>query len=497
MTEVSSIQYVATFCPAERQHASSSRAVSSQLDSRTPLSMHSSQQLPHHQHRSSSGHHHQHSGPHSQQRRERGNRLDPEDARGYISQPPLAQHRSPSHNAMHSSPKRSTRYPPHTQGEPFQPSSHLYQKRRRSNEESPDQRTFADPNSEKRRVSAESAVAHDPRRYRSNHPQSFKHEQSKARPAANAIATSSFVETSTSGEYLEASSSQQWEDSVNADIIITPEGEEGTKSWSASSGSTVIESDSPPRETKKMGNKQDLSQEPFGDDDCKDLMSLSELAPGPIPIPLSNFPHYYESPSYFGDQQQEMYHQQELSLQASFSSSKLEQGLSPPSHSSPPKSRYGKSLTDLTGSNISLTSSQQFLSQSAIDIQHMHDLQRYSDSSRQGRESRRKHGQRYQAPRHGQLQRMSSDSHLNKSHIPGLQVAITSALSNVSEEQEHRRQQKKALSRTASQQAHRVIQQHTPPTRNSQLQQRHLKATMVVRGREEGNKQSTSPHKNR
>lgn len=446
--------------------------------------MHSSQQLPHHQHRSS-GHHQQHSGPHSQQRRERGNRLDPEDARGYISQP-ITQHRSPSHNAMHShsSPKRSSRYPQHTHGEAFQSSSHLYQKRRRSDEESPDQRRVADPNSEKRRMSAESALAHphdhDPQRHRSNHLQSHQ-PRSKAHSTA-----SDFVETSSSSEYLEASSSQQWEDPtvVNpADLTITLADEEGAKSRSTSSGSTVIESESPPREARKMGNRQDLSQEPFGDEDCKDLI-LSKLAPGPVSIPLSNFPHYYESPGYFGDQQQ----LQESYLQHSSSSSKLEQAAGHGLSSSPPKSRYGKSLTDLTGSNISLTSSsQQFLSQSAVDIQHMHDLHHYSDSPRQRGESRRKHQQRF----YSQLQCMSSDSHLNKSHIPGLQMSITSALSNVTEEEDQRRQHKKGLSRASSQQAHRAVQQRTP-ARNSQLQQRHLKATMVVRGI-----QSTSPHKNR
>lgn len=462
--------------------------------------MHSSQQhhqLPHH-HRSNHHHQHSNSGPHGHQRRDRSNRLDPEDTRGYISQPPMAQHRSPNHNPVHShsSPKRSSRYLPPTHGEarvgpprePFQSSPHMYQSRRRSSEESPDLRKLADPNPEKRRVSADGIKKQDPRMCGSNGVQSLP--PSKARSVAKTKADCKFVET-INPEDLEAGCSQQWEDSavVNpADIVITLENEDGVKSKSTSSGSTLIESDSSPSEARKIGKKQDLSQEPFGDEDHKDMMSL---VPGPVPIPLSNFPHYYEPPGYFGDDQQEGY--------PSSSSGKHEQAihgqsLSQSTYPSPPKSRYGKSLTDLTGSNVSLTSSQQLLSQSAADFRHMHDLHRYPDSSRQMSESRRKHEHRFQAPR-SQLQRMSSDSHLNKSHIPGLQLSIISALSDVTEEQEQRRQarEKRALSRAASQQPPHTVQ-HRTPQKSSQLQQKHLKATMV-RGNGEGNKQTTSPHR--
>lgn len=455
------------------------------------LPLHSSQQphpqLP--QHRSSSSHHHHHSGPHGHQRRDRSNRLDPEDARGYISQP-ITQHRSPSHS-MHSSQKQSPRYPPtHGEarmvGEPFQHSPrHVYQRRRRSSEESADLRKF---NQEKRRASAETAQPHDqdPRVYRGQHAQNL---------IGKSTAEVRFVETSTSSEDLEASSSQQWEDSTTATvnaayITITSEDEEGSKNRSTSSGSTLIEADSPPpRGPKKVGNKQDLSQELFGDEDSKEMMSMSELPPGPTaPIPLSNFPHYYESSGYFGDQQ-------ESYPQPAPPSSKHEQTAAhlsqPNSFLSPPKSRYGKSLTDLTGSNISLTSSQQLLSQSAVDIQHMHDLQRYPDTSRQRSEGRHKHEHRFRAP-HSQLQRMASDSHLNKSHIPGLQVSIISALCDVTEEQEQRRQQakeKRRLPHAASQQTSRTVQ-HCTPQKNPQLQQRHVKAT-VLRGNVEA---SSSPN---
>lgn len=477
------------FPHSERHHAANSHTAPTQHNGHTPqgLSLHSSQQ-PHPQppHHRSSSHNHHHSGPHGHQRRDRGNRLDPEDARGYISHP-IAQHRSPSMHS-HSSPKRSSRYPPtHGEarmvGEPYQHSPHMYQRERRSSEESPDLRKFADPNPEKRRVSAETVPAND------QDPQVHKgHHALGVDSAGKTTAEARFVEMSTSSE-------EQWEDSavVNpVDITITLEEAEGSKSRSTSSGSTLIETDSPPpRGTKKVGNKQYLSQELFGDEDSKEMMSMSELPPGPAaPISLSNFPHYYESASYFGDHQQESYPQPSKHEQAAVYC----QGLSQPTtFPSPPKSRYGKSLTDLTGSNISLTSSQQLLSQSAVDIQHLHDPHRYSDTSRQRSEGRHQH--RFRAS-HGQLQHMSSDSHLNKSHTPGLQMSIISALSDVSEEQEHRRQQakqKRGLPRVAAQQPSRTPQHRTPQNNSQHLQQRHLTAT-VVRGNVEENKRSSSPH---
>lgn len=481
------------FPVTERHHAASSRTLPSQHESHASqgISLHSSQQLPH-------PHHHHHSGPHGHQRRDRGSRLNPDDARSYMSH---SQHRSPSHSVH--SPKRSSRY--HASqgetranpGEPFQHSPHMYQRRRGSSEDSPDLRKVADPNSEKHRVSAETALARahdrDPQAHRGHHIRMDSASKSKGK------ATCKFVETRTSSEDLEAGSSQ---DTINpADIKITLENEAGEKIKSSSSGSTLIEDESPPPQgIKRVGSKQYMSQELFGDEDSRDMMSMSELPPGPAaPIPLSNFPHYYESSNgYFGDHQQEGYQPPH------HSSSTHEQlapahchGLSQPSSfPSPPKSRYGKSLTDLTGSNVSLTSSQPYLSQSTADIHHFHDLYRHPDTSRQQRsEGRRKHEQRFRVP-HGQLQRMSSDSHLNKPHTPGLQMSIISALSDVTEEQEQRRQQtdrgKRGPAHAASQQtSHRHAAQ-----KSSQLQQRHLKATVVV-GKEESSKKNGSPHKKR
>ena len=356
----------------------------------------------------------------------------------------------------------------------------MYQRRRRSSEDSPDLHKFADPNSEKRRVSAETALARARDREAQGH--SGHHVKTKGEAACK------FVETSTSSEDLEAGSSQ---DTINpADITITLEDGEGEKTKSSSSGSTLIEGDSPPpRGAKRVGSKQYMSQELFGDEDSKDMMSMSELSPGPAaPIPLSNFPHYYESPGYFGDHQQEVYPQHHSSSKHEHLTAAHCQGLSQPSSfPSPPKSRYGKSLTDLTGSNVSLTSSQQYLSQSTVDIHHFHDPHRHPNTSRQQRsEGRHKHEQRYRGQR-GQLQRMSSDPHLNKPHVPGLQMSIVSALSEVTEEQEQRRQQ--ARHAASQQPSHRHA-----PQKISQLPQRHLKATVVRVKEDSGKRKNGSPH---
>lgn len=377
-----------------------------------------------------------------------------------MSHAPIPQHRSASHNPMHSSsPKRSSHYPPPSHGagppgEVFHPSSRIYQGRRRSDEESFDQRKFSEQISEQCRLSADPLVAHhdhSPRVYRSHHSQSFKHDHPQSTTAA-----CKFVE----GEELEAGSSQQWGEPA---ITITLEEED--KSKSSSSGSTLIESGSP-KETRK-------SQEAFGDEDSKEMMSL---VPDPAPIPLSNFPHYYESSSYFGEHQE--------SYPASTSKHDQIAPLSQPTYPSPPKTRHGKSLTDLTGSNISLTSSQQFLSQSAVDFQQLHHSSARHVGSGETRRMRFR-------------QQMSSDPHLSKPHPPGLQMSMISALSNVSEGEEQRRQAKakRSLSQsTGSQREPRSmlrVQQ-----KSSQPQQRHLKAA-VVRTSEEMKQPSNSPRNKR
>ena len=300
--------------------------------------------------------------------------------------------------------------------------------------------------------------------------------------------------------------SQQWDDAavVNpADITITLEEEEvEEKSKSTSSGSTLIDSSCSPQEGKKLvppvalQQKQDLSQELF-DEDSRDIMTLTERPAAPIP--LSNFPHYYF------EEHQEYPHVPSISKQeqAAFC-----QGLSQPTHTSPPKSRHGKSLTDLTGSNISLTSSQQYLSQSIADFQHMLDSHRYSESPRQIRDKRhiqqqqqqqqQQHEYRFRPLHTQQMQLMASDSHLNKSsksHVPGLKSSMLAALSGVTEEEEQQRRR-----RHRSGQLSQARSQQTPqrtPQKNAQLQQRHLKATMVQPSEEKMKKAMGSSSRNK
>lgn len=519
---------------ADRHQSTSSHTIPSQHDSHAPLSLHSSQHMPHRRS-------HSHSAPHGHQRRDRNNRLDADDshARSFISHPPISQHRSPSLHT-HSSPKRPAHYPPtlapppaaagpHGEarvvpsGEAYFSSSHthLYPGRRRSSEESPEMWKHI---IEQRRKSADPVIVqpceYDPRVARSQRTHGRRHQQPRTQPSLVKV-TPKFLESSSS-EDLEAGFSQHWDEPVvnPADITITLENDESERNKSTSSSSTLIDSGSPPREMKKLSvpenKRQDLSQEPFGDDDHKDMMSLSGLAAGPATIPrdLSNFPLYHESSNYFGEHQEDYPpplppppsgtgHQPKTM-------SKHEQvqhyhGLSQPTNLSPPKSRYGKSLTDLTSSNISLMSSQQFLSQSVADFQHMHDYHRYADSPRHVSDSRHgMHEHRYTRTPHSQLHRMSSDSHLNKS-IPGLQKSIISALSEVKEEVEQRKQQLSKGKKTSSsslicasqQKAHHSQMQpaHHMLHKSSHLQQRHVQATMVRGGHQEVGRQRVTSHK--
>lgn len=443
---------------AERQKATSSLTMPTQ---HATISMHSLHP-PHSQHRSQ----HQQQPHSSHAHHHRGDM----DDRGFMPHP---QQRSPSHNPVHSSPKRSSHYPTQPGGDTFHPTSHMYQ-RRRSNEESPDLRKIADHISEHRRMSADHAGRDHSSRASADHAghdhslrasadhagrdhgsrvsgngrtQGLKQqEQSHAYSHKHSGKTGhNFVETSTN----ETKFSQYWgEEGSGADIAITLE--DGAAGEKGKSSSTLIEEDTTtPQHLKTIPLcKQDLSQEPFGEEE---MLSLAE-APEPVPN------HYYDSASYFGEHQ-ENYPLPKITGQSL-------------SQSSPPKSHHRKSLTDLTVSSISLTS-QQFLSQSAIAI---HDLHRYGNSGAENR-------QRSRMPSHKHLPQMSSDTHLNKSHIPGLKSSVISALSEVREEV--RKQQKQSQTshpRTLnSQHSHRPVQaqQRTPQHRSSHLQQKHLKATEV------------------
>lgn len=445
-------------CFAERQKTANSLTMPSQ---HTSISMHSLH--PHHSH--SQHRQHQH---HPQQQRSRGDM----DDRGYMPHP--QQQRSPSHNPVNSSPKHYPTHvgppgsggPPGPGGDTFHSSSQMYQNQRRSSEESPDLRKIADHISEHRRMSADHANRDHTSRVSADHAGRThssrvsgngrsQHEQSHAYSHKHSPKTGhNFVETTTNDTKF----SQNWgegEEGSGTDITITLQDETGEKSKTSSSNSTLIEEDTsqhlaiPPA-------KQDLSQEPFGEEEMLSLVETPETAPN----------LYYDPASYFGEHQ-ENYPTPKITGQSL-------------SQSSPPKSHHRKSLTDLTGSSISLTS-HQFLSQSAIAI---HDL-RNSSGDRRPRMSSHKH-----------LPHMSSDTHLNKPHIPGLKSSVISALSEVREELEHRKQQSRERRgqtshphphTTNSQHSHHPVQaqQRTPQHaqhRSSQLQQKHLKATEVRGG---------------
>lgn len=251
---------------------------------------------------------------------------------------------------------------------------------------------------------------------------------------------------------------------------------------SASSSSTLVEnsSGSPPRHqlqpdisTHKSPREQQLSQETFTEDDRQNLMIvLSPLCEG---VPLASQPHYYQDPSfnqappYFG-------------------------GLSQPS---PPKSRHGKSLTDIStatavapmtmGANSNLLALQrQFLSQS-VDLPHLtqHGTgQRYATDSlprharlvTQQQQQQQGHGMKHtQSVPHSQMHRMASDSHLNYDGPPGQKMSVAGALARVKEEIEQRNKQQ-----PQQQGRQRGGQNHTRKQfRSHVLQKRHVQATVV------------------
>ena len=273
--------------------------------------------------------------------------------------------------------------------------------------------------------------------------------------------------------------------SQSCDIVnppgITFTSEEANDIKSASSGSTLVEnsSGSPPRHqlqpditTHKSPREQQLSQETFTEDDCQNLMViLSPLCEG---VPLSSQPHYYQDPTfnqappYFG-------------------------GLSQPS---PPKSRQGKSLTDIStatamapmtiGGNSNLLALQrQFLSQS-VDLPHLtqHGTgQRYATDSlpRHARlvtqqQQQQGHNMKHtQSVPHSQMYRMASDSHLNYDGPPGQKMSVASALARVKEEIDQRNKQQ-----PQQQARQRGGQNHTRKHfRSHLLQKKHVQATVV------------------
>jgi hypothetical protein len=257
---------------------------------------------------------------------------------------------------------------------------------------------------------------------------------------------------------------------------------------SASSSSTLVENSSgsplprhqlqPDISAHKSPREQQLSQETFTEDDRQNLMViLSPLREG---VPLSSQPHYYDPsfnqppPSFFG-------------------------GLSQPS---PPKSRHGKSLTDISsaaggvapmamGGNSNLLALQrQFLSQS-VELPHLtqHGTgQRYATDSlprharlvTQSQQQGQGHGMKHtQSVPFSQMYRMASDSHLNYDGPPGQKMSVAGALARVKEEIE---QQKKQPQQQQPQQAPQARQrggQNHMRKRSHHLQKKHVQATVV------------------
>ena len=217
----------------------------------------------------------------------------------------------------------------------------------------------------------------------------------------------------------------------HADVLVSLDGDEKHSLKSAPSTSTIVPN------TSRMSGPPRMSQEQFDDDEHSDMMSLSTLAEeGPLSSQTMHF-----DPGYVGSG-----FEQDGGIAPTFGKYEPLQnhyyGLSQPTA---PRSKYGKSLTDLpslTGStsNLSLT---QCLSQSVVE------MPRYAH--------RELHGSHYAEPvgghamavrasqsySHGHLHRMSSDSHLNSDGPPGLKMSMAAALTNLREEAEHRQKQQR------------------------------------------------------
>ena len=245
--------------------------------------------------------------------------------------------------------------------------------------------------------------------------------------------------------------------------VITPTSitftlEEADDNKSASSSSTLVEnsSGSPPRQTPETTThkppKEQLSQETFGEDDRRDLVILTPLCEG---VPMSSQPHYYDYMS---------------------SQAPLYYGLSQPS---PPKSRHGKSLTDINSataaaalSKSNLSASRQYLSQS-VELPHytQHNQQRYATDSLP------RHARLLAPPvkhaQSSQIHRMASDSHLNYDGPPGQKMSMAGALARVREEIEQKQQHhSQTRQRTGLNQTRKQFKSH-------HLQKKHVQATVV------------------
>lgn len=255
------------------------------------------------------------------------------------------------------------------------------------------------------------------------------------------------------GNQLESGSSPTLN---HADTMVTPRDErgEGDRRKISASYSTLIECGSPPREVKEKllqvslptgrqnhNVQHELSQERFGDDDRKEMFSLSTLAEGHgMVMPLSNYYPLNDYESYYGEHQEGFQPRSFTAKQGQDQS--LFHDLSQPSSASPPKSYHGKSFTDLTSGNGSLSCSQHFLSQSVADFQHMQ--QHHTESSHHTTTNQRRHREhRFRGP---PLSNLSSDPLLSKTHVPGLKRSVIHALSDVREVEQRGREKKRSPS---------------------------------------------------
>ena len=203
-----------------------------------------------------------------------------------------------------------------------------------------------------------------------------------------------------------------------------------------------------------------LSQEVFGEDDRHETSILSTVNEG---VPLSSQPHFYEP---------------------AFSQAMTYYGLSQPS---PPKSRYGKSLTDINsattasaapmnvGGNSNLVALRSCLSQS-VELPHFTQptQQRYATDSlpRHNRMLAPPGAVKHmQSMSQSQIHRMASDSHLNYEGPPGQMKSMLSALSRTRGEIEQKKQPSKQRSSGPGQ-----TRKHY---KSHYLQKKHVQATVV------------------
>lgn len=494
-------------------HVNSSNSCTAPIQhpSHTPLTLHSSQ----HHHLPRQSHSHSTHQEHPHPRRERNtSHMIPEKAhhRALLPHPALSHHSSPTHSRSHSNNTPSS-LSSHSEsqrlhgeaarllpvGDPSMASSQMLPGvgRQMAHEKSPE---LSIKVAEQRRKSVDSAFLQE-QEMRGHHNYSRRRDHSRTQLDPAPIAkTKSKVEELSGNDDPESGYSH----ALNpADIIITLNDEEedveGDRSKSNSSCSTLIESGSPPREVKEklsepspptarqqQNMQQELSQEQFGDDDHKEneMITLAE-GHGTL-MPLSNCQLSYEP--YYGEYQEGFPpHLFTTKLEQNQS---LFQSFSQSSSSSPPKSRHGKSLTDLTSSNGSLSCSQPFLSQSMADFQH---TQQRQESSRQVATSQRHPREhRFRGP---PLSHMSSDPHLNSTHIPGLQRSIIHALSGVKEEVGLRKQHSRGKKRSPSMlQSSPQSQPHRSPHSSSALQNKHLKATVIRKSSQRRISPNSSPH---